>query len=52
MNWFSNTINLYSASCSVNAAIININGQFSYKLIVTNEEIYDTIPLFKLSSIT
>lgn len=52
MNWFSNTINLYSASCSVNAAITNINGQFSYKLIVTNEEIYDNIPLFKLSSIT
>lgn len=52
MNQFSNTINLYSTSCSVNAAITNINGQFIYKLTVTNEEVRGNIPLFTLSSIT
>jgi len=31
MNQFSNTINLYSTSCSVNAAMTNIIGQLSYK---------------------
>jgi len=43
MNRFSNTINLYSASYSVNAVITNIIVQLSYKLIVTNEENHDNI---------